>query len=99
MGTTLFNITIIPVSYTIAAIIIFQGSKWKKVIMACCYYMLAIVPEFLFAAITEAYGITIYYPVDYVDPEWKSIPYGKPLANQTYYVLNYEGSTSCKSRF
>lgn len=53
----------------------------------------------LFAAITEAYGITIYYPVDYVDPEWKSIPYGKPLANQTYYVLNYEGSTSCKSRF
>ena len=31
MGTTLFNITIIPVSYTIAAIIIFQGSKWKKV--------------------------------------------------------------------
>lgn len=99
MGTTLFNIAIIPASYTIAAIIIFQGSKWKKVIMACCYYMLAIVPEFLFAAITEAYGITIYYPVDYVDPEWKSIPYGKPLANQTYYVLNYEGSTSCKSRF
>lgn len=45
MGTTLFNITIIPVSYTIAAIIIFQGSKWKKVIMACCYYMLAIIPK------------------------------------------------------
>lgn len=33
MGTTLFNIAIIPASYTIAAIIIFQGSKWKKVIM------------------------------------------------------------------
>lgn len=31
MGTTLFNIAIIPASYTIAAIIIFQGSKWKKV--------------------------------------------------------------------
>lgn len=60
MGTTLFNITIIPVSYTIAAIIIFQGSKWKKVIMACCYYMLAIIPEFLFAAITEAYGVKEY---------------------------------------
>lgn len=58
MGTTLFNITIIPVSYTIAAIIIFQGSKWKKVIMACCYYMLAIIPEFLFAVITGAYGVT-----------------------------------------
>lgn len=33
MGTTLFNIAIIPASYTIAAIIIFQGSKWKKVII------------------------------------------------------------------
>jgi len=81
MGTTLFNIAIIPASYTIAAIIIFQGSKWKKVIMACCYYMLAIVPEFLFAAITEAYGITIYYPVDYVDPEWKSIPYSLSVSD------------------
>ncbi len=59
MGTTLFNIAVIPASYTIAAIIIFQGSKWKKVIMACCYYMLAIVPEFLFAAITEAYALYI----------------------------------------
>lgn len=58
MGTTLFNIAIIPASYTISAIIIFQGSKWKKIIMACCYYMLAIVPEFLFATITEAYGVT-----------------------------------------
>ena len=58
MGTTLCNIAIIPASYTISAIIIFQGSKWKKIIMACCYYMLAIVPEFLFAAITEAYGVT-----------------------------------------
>lgn len=58
MGTTLFNIAIIPASYTIATIIIFQGSKWKKVITACCYYMLAIVPEFLFAVITKAYGVT-----------------------------------------
>ena len=40
---------------------------------------------------TEGSIWSIYYPVDYVDPEWKSIPYGKPLANQTYYVLNYEG--------
>ena len=57
MGTTLFNIAIIPASYAISAIIIFQGSKWKKIIMTCCYYMLAIVPEFLFAAITKAYGV------------------------------------------
>ena len=36
----------------------FQGSVWKKIILACCYYMLAIVPEFLFAVITGAYGVT-----------------------------------------
>ncbi len=29
-----------------------------------------------------------YYPVEQVDPRWNSIPYGKPLANQTYQVLN-----------
>ena len=55
MGTTLFNIAIIPASYTIAAIIIFQGSKWKKVIMACCYYMLAIVPFFCFQQISSIF--------------------------------------------
>ena len=57
MESTFFNIIIIPTGYTIAAIIIFQGSKWKKIIMACCYYMLAIIPEFVFAAITQAYGV------------------------------------------
>ncbi|AJQ97069.1 amino acid adenylation domain-containing protein [Gynuella sunshinyii] len=29
-----------------------------------------------------------YYPVDRVAPHWKSIPYGFPLANQRFYVLN-----------
>ena len=56
--STVINITMIPVSYTIASIVIFQGSVWKKIILACCYYMLAIVPEFLFAVITGAYGVT-----------------------------------------
>ncbi|MCV5432975.1 AMP-binding protein, partial [Escherichia coli] len=27
--------------------------------------------------------------IDEVSEEWKSIPYGYPLSNQTYYVLNY----------
>lgn len=56
--STFINIMMIPVSYTIASIVIFQGSVWKKIILACCYYMLAIVPEFLFAVITGAYGVT-----------------------------------------
>ncbi|OXZ30943.1 non-ribosomal peptide synthetase, partial [Finegoldia magna] len=39
---------------------------------------------------TEASIWSIYYPIDKVDASWKSIPYGKPLANQEYYVLNYD---------
>lgn len=56
--STFINIMMVPVSYTIASIVIFQGSVWKKIILTCCYYMLAIVPEFLFAVITGAYGVT-----------------------------------------
>lgn len=37
---------------------------------------------------TEASIWSIYYPIDEVKPEWKSIPYGIPLSNQKCYVLN-----------
>ncbi|MCJ2147810.1 non-ribosomal peptide synthetase [Bacillus sp. B19-2] len=40
---------------------------------------------------TEAAIWSVYYPVDHVQAEWKSIPYGYPLANQQLYILNYEG--------
>ncbi|MBE9033576.1 non-ribosomal peptide synthetase [aff. Roholtiella sp. LEGE 12411] len=38
---------------------------------------------------TEASIWSIYYPITQVDPNWKSIPYGKPLDNQQVYVLNH----------
>ena len=38
---------------------------------------------------TEASIWSIYYPIDKVEDGWSSIPYGKPLANQKFYVLNY----------
>ncbi len=38
---------------------------------------------------TEASIWSIYYPIQEVREEWKSIPYGRPLANQSFYVLNY----------
>ncbi|NQX46100.1 amino acid adenylation domain-containing protein [Paenibacillus tritici] len=38
---------------------------------------------------TEAAIWSIYYPVEEVDSKWNSIPYGYPLSNQSYYVLNY----------
>lgn len=37
---------------------------------------------------TEASIWSIAYQIDEVESNWKSIPYGKPLANQTYHVLN-----------
>ncbi|VAW96726.1 Polyketide synthase modules and related proteins [hydrothermal vent metagenome] len=37
---------------------------------------------------TEASIWSIYYPVESVDKGWTSIPYGKPLKNQSYHVLN-----------
>lgn len=37
---------------------------------------------------TEASIWSIAHPVDAVDPQWTSIPYGRPLANQTIHVLD-----------
>jgi amino acid adenylation domain-containing protein len=37
---------------------------------------------------TEASIWSILYPIDAVDPEWKSIPYGRPMVNQRFYVLD-----------
>ncbi|MBV9790566.1 MAG: amino acid adenylation domain-containing protein, partial [Chloroflexi bacterium] len=37
---------------------------------------------------TEASIWSIIYPIERVDPAWRSIPYGTPLRNQRWYVLN-----------
>ena len=36
---------------------------------------------------TEASIWSIFYPIEAIDNDWKSIPYGKPLLNQTMHVL------------
>ncbi|MCU5534227.1 amino acid adenylation domain-containing protein [Bacillus cereus] len=38
---------------------------------------------------TEASIWSIYYPIEQILEEWNSIPYGYPLSNQKYYVLNF----------
>jgi pyochelin synthetase len=43
---------------------------------------------------TEASIWSILYPIAEIEPSWKSIPYGKPMANQRFYVLN-EMLASC----
>ncbi|MBE8517343.1 amino acid adenylation domain-containing protein [Amycolatopsis sp. H6(2020)] len=40
---------------------------------------------------TEAGIWSIHYPVDEVDPSWASIPYGFPLRNQVFEVVNERG--------
>jgi acyl-coenzyme A synthetase/AMP-(fatty) acid ligase len=37
---------------------------------------------------TEASIWSILYPIEQVDPTWKSIPYGRPMRHQRFYVLN-----------
>lgn len=39
---------------------------------------------------TEASIWSIYYPIEEMNDQWKSIPYGMPLANQKVYLLNYK---------
>nr|WP_285888678.1 non-ribosomal peptide synthetase [Paenibacillus polysaccharolyticus] len=43
---------------------------------------------------TEASIWSIYYPVNAVGSDWNSIPYGRPLANQTFYTLDFAGRIS-----
>jgi len=37
---------------------------------------------------TEASIWSIFFPIEELNPFWKSIPYGFPMQNQTFYVLN-----------
>ncbi|HKE18418.1 MAG TPA: amino acid adenylation domain-containing protein [Kofleriaceae bacterium] len=37
---------------------------------------------------TEASIWSIYHPIGRIDPAWRSVPYGVPLANQTWSVLD-----------
>ena len=37
---------------------------------------------------TEASIWSIFHPIDRVEPGWQSIPYGKPLKNQRFHVLD-----------
>ncbi|MEH1861785.1 MAG: amino acid adenylation domain-containing protein [Nostoc sp.] len=37
---------------------------------------------------TEASIWSILYPIEKVSPDWKSIPYGKPMKSQRFYILD-----------
>jgi pyochelin synthetase len=41
---------------------------------------------------TEASIWSILYPIEDLDSTWKSVPYGKPMLNQTFHVLSHVGA-------
>lgn len=41
---------------------------------------------------TEASIWSIWYPIETVDPRWRSIPYGRPMKHQPWYVLDEQGN-------
>jgi amino acid adenylation domain-containing protein len=46
------------------------------------------VEVFSLGGATEASIWSIVYPIGQVEPDWKSIPYGMPMHNQSFHVLN-----------
>jgi amino acid adenylation domain-containing protein len=42
---------------------------------------------------TEATVWSNYYPITHIHPEWKSIPYGKPIDNNFFYILDEQLNT------
>ena len=55
----------------------------------------ALVPDLDFVALGGATEATIWsnvFHVGSVDPAWQSIPYGRPIQNARYYVLDVEGA-------
>ncbi|MBW4417614.1 MAG: amino acid adenylation domain-containing protein [Myxacorys californica WJT36-NPBG1] len=67
----------------------FLGGDWISVTLPD--RLKALVPEAQVVSVggpTETTLWNIWYAVEVVDPNWKSIPYGKPIANTQYYILN-----------
>ncbi|MEG4227994.1 amino acid adenylation domain-containing protein [Microcoleus sp. N9_B2] len=67
----------------------FLGGDWIPVTLP--ERLRAIVKECRVVSVggpTETTLWNIWYPVETVDSSWKSIPYGSPIANTRYYILN-----------
>ncbi|GHO56591.1 non-ribosomal peptide synthetase [Ktedonobacter robiniae] len=65
------------------------GGDWVPVTLPDRLKMLAPGIEFIsLGGATEASIHSIIYPVEATDPNWKSIPYGRPMANQEAYILD-----------
>jgi len=71
--------------------VVIQGGDWEPLTLPD--RLRAIAPSaqvIVLGGATEASIHSIVYPVGDVDPSWRSIPYGKPMRNQTAYILDEE---------
>ncbi|MFD2670169.1 amino acid adenylation domain-containing protein [Marinicrinis sediminis] len=69
--------------------LVFLSGDWIPLTLPAV--MTSAFPNVQFVALggaTEATVWSNYYVVDQVQPEWVSIPYGKPIQNARYYILN-----------
>jgi epothilone synthetase B len=75
----------VPLSLRLAIL----GGDWLPVSLP--KRLKALVPGIQLLSIggpTETTIWNIGYLIEEVDPDWKSIPYGQPMANSKYYILN-----------
>jgi amino acid adenylation domain-containing protein/non-ribosomal peptide synthase protein (TIGR01720 family) len=69
----------------------FSSGDWIPLAMPVQMYQLFNHYRFIaLGGATEATVWSNYFEVTHVDPAWKSIPYGKPIQNARYLVLDHE---------
>ncbi|OZG72721.1 hypothetical protein BTA51_14445 [Hahella sp. CCB-MM4] len=72
--------------------LIFLSGDWIPLSLAD--QILSYLPETQLVSLggaTEATVWSNYFNVQTIDPDWDSIPYGKPIQNSRYYILNDDG--------
>jgi non-ribosomal peptide synthetase component F/SAM-dependent methyltransferase/acyl carrier protein len=79
----------VPASSFASLRLVIMGGDWLPISLP--NRLKALVPKVQILSIggpTETTIWNIGYLITEVDPNWKSIPYGKPIANAKYYILN-----------
>ncbi|MBC8946314.1 non-ribosomal peptide synthetase [Xenorhabdus indica] len=81
------------VSPLVSLRLIFLSGDWIPLSLA--QGILDVLPAADLIALGGATETTVWsnsYPVTHVDPQWSSIPYGRPMPNSRYYILREDGA-------
>lgn len=82
-------------SYILSLRLVMLSGDWiSKNITARAMKMFADCRMVSLGGATEASIWSICYDIDHIDPNWDSIPYGYPLANQNIYILDSSSETA-----